>query len=111
MTHGRGRRRRPRSSWRTVDEVAQLEEAYAAAWPQRAWDSSQPATPIALVFATTAQWSRWRQWQHEQYGDLDLLTIVDCPPIVFVAFQQRSGRWLEATIIETLVDFAQQDGQ
>jgi hypothetical protein len=86
-----------------------IEEAYTTAWHQRAWDSAQHATPMGIVFATTAQWRRWRQRLHERYGDLDLLTISGCAGAIFVAFQQRSGQWLPATVIDTLVDLAHQD--
>jgi hypothetical protein len=40
---------------------------------------------------------------------LDKLTISGCAGAIFVAFQQRSGQWLPATVIDTLVDLAHQD--
>jgi hypothetical protein len=39
-------------------------------------------------------------------GALLSVTLVCCRPVVFVAFQQRSGQWLDASVIEELVMLA-----
>jgi hypothetical protein len=100
-THARGRRRRRR--YRKRGEELELERAFAEAWAQRAWEPARHDTPMGLCFPSTEAWRAWLHRVQECCGGVDLRTVTTCEPVVLMLFQERSGRWLDATTIEQLV--------
>ena len=39
--------------------------------------------------------------------NVDLVTLAGCSPIVFVAFQRRSGGWVDAAVIDDMLSLTE----
>jgi hypothetical protein len=108
MSRARGRRSKHR--YRKRGEELELERAFGEAWAQRAyaWDPRQHTTPMGVCFPTTEAWRCWLARVHERYAswDPDLLTVSTGAPVVLVLFQRPDGEWLDAAIIDALLQLA-----